>query len=220
MSRRVAKIAILFAIIGGAVVLYFTPFREYLNREHIREFSAALRSVWYGPVLFILGYGIGTLFAIPASLFIIAAGVVFGWKLAVLYTMMGCFLGATLSYYAGRFMGEGLLDRFGRAGLLVRKHVTNASFSSILIARLIPGPPFAIWNYVAGVCHIPFGTFLAATVVAALPGHVVFSYCADALFNGTMTEGDAVRQLLTVAGLFITLVVGTTLLKRYVARAQ
>lgn len=221
MRRRAAKIALLLVIAGGVVAVYFSPAREFLTRDAIRAFSVRVQSVWYGPLVFIGAYGFGTIFALPASLFVITAGVIWGWKLGTLYAMAGAAIGATLSYYVGRFMGEGLLERFGRAGAFVARHVTNASFGSILIARLIPGPPFAVWNYVAGVARVPFGIYLSATLASALPGHIIFSYCADALFNGTMTEGDALRRILVVAALLITLVAGTSLLKRrYVGRAS
>ena len=45
-----------------------------------------------------------------------------------------------------------------------------------------------------------------------------FAYCADALFNGTMTEGDAVKRLAVVAGLLISMIAVTALLKRRFAR--
>ena len=61
---------------------------------------------------------------------------------------------------------------------------------------------------------MPFGTYFFATLLGTLPAHLIFAYCADSLFNGTMTQGDAVRRLVIVCGLFICLIVATTLLKR------
>jgi uncharacterized membrane protein YdjX (TVP38/TMEM64 family) len=88
----------------------------------------------------------------------------------------------------------------------------------MLVARLIPGPPFAVWNYAAGISRMNFGEYFLATLLGTLPAHVVFAYCADALFNGTMTEGDAVKRLAVVAALLISMVAATTLLKRRFAR--
>ena len=217
-ARRTAKIAILLILVAGVVSLYFTPLRDQLSREKIVAWVDTVRSLWYGPIVLIVSYAIGCIFAIPASIFIIAAGVIWGWKLGVTYAMCGALLGASAAYVAGRFLGEGLLDRFGKAGQAVSKQVKNAGFISMLIARLIPGPPFAVWNYAAGIANMNFGDYFFATLLGTLPAHIIFAYCADALFNGTMTQGEAVKRLTIVAVLLISMIVLTTLLKRRFAR--
>ena len=215
MHKRTAlKLAVVAVLVGGVLALYFSPARSYMTREHIEAFTDRLRSLWYGPLVLVLSYAIGCVFALPASLFIIAAAVIWGWKFGALYAMCGGLLGASASYFAGRFLGEGLLERFGRAGEAVSKQVANAGFVSMLIARLIPGPPFAVWNYAAGIARMGFGDYFFATLIGTLPAHVIFAYCADSLFNGTMSQGDALRRLIIVCALFISLVVATLILKR------
>src|SRR5438046_653335 len=149
-SRKICKIAVLLILAAGVTALYFSPLRDQFTREHIEGFVDRLRGLWYGPLVLIASYAIGCVFAVPASIFIIVAGIVWGWKFGVLYAMCGALLGASLSYFAGRFLGEGLLERFGRAGAMVSRQVRSAGFVSMLVARLIPGPPFALWNYAAG----------------------------------------------------------------------
>lgn len=214
------RIAMLVVLLGGVAALYFSPLRNYLTREHVSNAIQYLRGLWYGPIVLIVSYGVGCIFAVPASIFIIAAGIIWGWKLGVTYAMTGAMLGASASYFAGQFLGEGLLDRFGKAGDMVRRQVNRNGFVSMLIARLIPGPPFAVWNYAAGIARMNFGEYFLATLLGTLPAHIVFAYCADALFNGTMTQGDAVKRLAVVAGLLISLIALTTLLKRRVARGS
>lgn len=213
-TRNALKLAVFAVIAGGIAALYFSPLRAYMTRGHLQDFVGFLRGLWYGPFVLVISYGIGCIFAIPASIFIMAAAVIWGWKLGVVYAMCGALLGSSASYFAGRFLGEGLLERFGRAGEAVSKQVSNAGFMSMLIARLVPGPPFALWNYAAGIARMGFGDYFFATLIGTLPAHIVFAYCADALFNGTMTQGDAVRRLLVVCALFISLIAVTMLLKR------
>jgi uncharacterized membrane protein YdjX (TVP38/TMEM64 family) len=155
---------------------------------------------------------------VPASVFILAAGIIWGWKLGATYAMTGAMLGASAAYFAGQFLGEGLLDRFGKMGAMVRRQVSDNGFVSMLIARLLPGPPFAVWNYAAGIARMNFGEYFLATLLGTLPAHVIFAYCADALFNGTMTQGQAVKRLAIVAGLLITMIGLTTLLKRRLSK--
>jgi uncharacterized membrane protein YdjX (TVP38/TMEM64 family) len=217
-ARRAIKIATLLVLVGGIAAIYFSPLRDYITREHVYAAVERMRDLWYGPLVLILSYAIGCIFAIPASIFILAAGVIWGWKLGVVYAMCGALLGATAAYFAGRFLGEGVLERFGRAGELVAKQVKHSGFVSMLIARLIPGPPFAVWNYAAGIARMNFVEYFFATLLGTLPAHIVFAYCADALFNGTMTHGEAMKRFTIVAVLLISMIVLTTILKRRFAR--
>jgi len=217
-ARRAIKIATLLVLVGGVAAIYFSPLRYYLTREHVYAAVERMRDLWYGPLVLILSYAIGCIFAIPASIFILAAGVIWGWKLGVVYAMCGAMLGATAAYFAGRFLGEGVLERFGRAGELVARQVKHSGFVSMLIARLIPGPPFAVWNYAAGIARMNFVEYFFATLLGTLPAHIVFAYCADALFNGTMTHGEAMKRFSIVAVLLISMIVLTTILKRRFAR--
>jgi uncharacterized membrane protein YdjX (TVP38/TMEM64 family) len=215
-SRTAIKIAIVIVIAGVVAAIYFSPLRNHFTRERIQADIAAMRGLWYAPLALIAAYAIGCVFAVPASVFIITAGVVWGWKLGAVYAMTGGMIGATISYFVGRFLGEGILQKFGRAGKIVESQVKSAGFKTMLIVRLIPGPPFAIWNYGAGVANVRFRDYFFGTLLGTLPAHVIFAYCADALFNGTMTQSDAMKRLAIVAALMIALVLLPTLLKKLI----
>ena len=212
--RRVVKLAVLLLIAGAIAAIYFSPVRQHLNRNEVRAAVEHFRGVWYGPLVLIGLYAIGCVFAIPASLFIIAAGFIWGWKLGGTYAMAGGVLGATASFLVGRFVGEGLLLRFGRLGTAVTKQVDHAGFKSLLILRFIPLFPFVVLNYGSGVAGVRLSDFVLATAIGLAPSNYVFAYCSDSLFNGTMTEGDAVKRLAVVAVLMLSLVLIPTLLKR------
>ncbi|HXH91272.1 MAG TPA: TVP38/TMEM64 family protein [Thermoanaerobaculia bacterium] len=205
-KRNAIKLAMLLVLAGGVAALYFTPLRAYLTKAHINDFIAWLRGLWYGPIVLIVLYAAGCVFALPASIFVIAAGVIWGWKLGGLYAIIGGFLGAIAAYYVGGFLGEGLLDKFGSVGRGVRKQVESSGFLSMLIVRLIPGPPFAVWNYAAGVAKMRFRDYALATLIGIIPSHLVFTYCADSLVNGTMTQGDALKRLAIVCALLLALI--------------
>ena len=213
-GRAAAKIAVLLLLVGGIVALWFSPLRAYMTREHIHDLIAHLRGIWYGPIVLIAGYAVGCMFALPASVFVISAGVIWGWKLGSLYAIAGGFLGAVGAYFVALFLGEGLLDRFGSVGRAVRKQVEHSGFTKMLIVRLIPGPPFAIWNFAAGVARMRFRDYALATFLGLIPSHIIFAYCADSLVNGTMSEGDALKRLAIVCGLLIALILIPLVIKR------
>jgi uncharacterized membrane protein YdjX (TVP38/TMEM64 family) len=214
--RQMARAVLLLLLAAGVAAIYFSPLREHMNREDIRAFVEHLRGLWYGPVIFVLIFAAACVVAVPASVFVLAAGLIWGWKLGGTYAMAGGLLGALASFFAGRFIGEGLLERFGRVGKLVARQVDHAGFRSLLVLRFIPGIPFAVLNYGAGVAGVRLLDFVLATALGMAPSVYVFAYCADALFNGTMTEGDAVKRLVIVAALMIGLVLIPTLVKRRV----
>ncbi|HEY2090999.1 MAG TPA: VTT domain-containing protein [Thermoanaerobaculia bacterium] len=214
---KIALVAVFIAVIAG---IYFSPLRGHLSRAHIRSDVDVLRTLWYGPVALIAAYAAGCVFALPASIFIITAGVVWGWKFGALYAMCGAMIGASLSYFVGRFLGEGVLARFGRAGRAVEDKVKTAGFKTMLVVRLIPGPPFAVWNYGAGVANVNFSDYFFGTLLGTLPAHLIFAYCADSLFNGTMTEVDAVKRLAIVAALFLAMIFLPNLVKKRVRQPE
>jgi phospholipase D1/2 len=215
MTRRGAiKLAVLAVLAGGVVAFYFSPLRAYITKSHLNDLIVWLRGLWYGPIVLIVLYAVGCVFAVPASIFVIAAGVIWGWKFGAVYAITGGMLGAIASYYVGGFLGEGLLEKFGNAGHAVRRQVENAGFTSMLIVRLIPGPPFAVWNYAAGIARVRFRDYFWATLLGVIPSHIVFTYCADSLVNGTMTQGDAVKRLAIVCALILALIAIPIVIKK------
>ena len=223
-ASHAVKIALVVIIAGAVVAVLLSPLRHQLTLANARAWvtseRAHVQSLWWTPLALIAAYGIGCIFAIPATLFIAVAGALWGWKLGLAYAIAGGMLGASASYFLGRYLGEGLLDRFGKAGAAVTRQIKRAGFQTMLIVRLIPGPPFAMWNYGAGVARFPFGIYFIATLLGTLPAHFVFAYSADALFSGTMTERDALKTLAVVGGLLIALTLIPTLIKRFTKRAD
>jgi uncharacterized membrane protein YdjX (TVP38/TMEM64 family) len=216
MSRRnVLRIAAAALLAAAFLAIWFSPLREHLTRENIRSAVQQIRAVWYAPIVYVLLYCVGCIVALPASIFVIAAGFIWGWLFGGLYAMAGGLCGAIVSFFLGRFIGEGLLERFGRIGQLVRKQVDHAGFKSLLILRNIPGIPFAALNYGAGVAGVRFRDYFFATLIGIAPSKFVVTYCADALFNGSMSEGDVFRRLAIVCALMIAMVLLPTLLKRF-----
>jgi uncharacterized membrane protein YdjX (TVP38/TMEM64 family) len=217
MQRRtLIKLAIAALLAAAVLGIYFSPLRQQLTMTNVRAAVEQLRGVWYGPLVFILVFAAGCVFALPASVFVVSAGFIWGWVLGGIYAIIGGIIGATASFYIARFIGEGLLDRFGKLGRAVAKQVDHAGFQSLLTLRFIPGIPFAVLNYGAGVAGVRFRDYFFATLLGITPAMFVFSYCADALFNGSMTQGDALRRLVVV----LLLLLGLTLVPQVVKRVM
>jgi len=216
MNRRNAiKIAIVVVIGAVAATLYI--FRDHFSMAEIRVMVDQLRGVWYAPIVMIAAYAVGCVFAVPASFFILSSGVIWGWKLGGTYAMVGGVLGATASFLVGRFVGEGMLTKFGKVGRAVEKNVEHAGFRSLLVLRLIPLFPFAVLNYGAGVARVAVLDFIFATAFGLAPSNYVFAYSADSIFNGSLSQADAFRRVLIVAALVLAVVLIPMFFKKKVA---
>jgi uncharacterized membrane protein YdjX (TVP38/TMEM64 family) len=216
--RKLVQIAVIVLLAAAVIGLYFSPVREQLTRDNVRSFVEHLRGLWYGPAIFIGTFLLACVFALPASVFVIAAGFIWGWALGSTYSVIGGMLGALASFYVGRFVGEGMLEKFGRLGRAVAKQVDHAGFRSLLVLRFIPGIPFAVLNYGAGVAGVRLRDFLGSTFVGVVPSMLVFAYCADALFNGSMSEGDAFKRLVVVCVLMLAITLLPVAVKRMTKR--
>jgi uncharacterized membrane protein YdjX (TVP38/TMEM64 family) len=192
------RLVVLILLILAAAAVWLSPLREHLTREDIRLAVESVRGAWYAPLLLIGLYAIGCVFAVPASLFIVAAGALWGWLLGGAFAMIGGVLGAMASFSAGRYLG---------ATRNVDERLRNAKFRTLLIARLLPIFPFAVLNYGAGVARVDSRAFFFSTLVGLIPSNFVFAWSADEIFNGTLSGGDVLLRLFVVAGVCIVAVV-------------
>lgn len=217
-KQNVGRLLVLLLLIGAILLVSFSPLHDYFTLKNARTMVGELRKLWYGPLLFGLLFIVGCVLIVPASVFVLSAGVIWGWKLGGLYALISGALGAMASYGLGSYMGAGVLERFGAVGQRVTRQVERAGFSSLLVMRLVPVFPFALLNYGSGVAGVPPRVFAGATLFGMAPSIFIFAYSADALFNGTMKGEDAFKRLLIVGTLLAALVLLPNLIKRLRAR--
>jgi uncharacterized membrane protein YdjX (TVP38/TMEM64 family) len=213
-SRTLIRVFAAVVLVAAMAGLYLSPARQYLTIGHARAFAAQLAATWWGPLAFVASYAVGAVLLIPASLFVLSAGVIWGWKLGGLYAMLGGILGAVSSFGVARLLGGGVLERFGNRGTQLADQLKKARFKSLLILRLIPVFPFAMLNYGSGVAGVRFRDFAMATALGLAPSTFVFAYSADALLNGSLTRGGAVIRVVIAAAAMAVLVLVPGLLKK------
>lgn len=213
-GRMVLKGVVMLVLIAGLAVAWFSPLRSHLTIDGARSVVEGLRRLWYGPLIFATAFAAGAVLVLPASIFVLSAGVIWGWKLGSIYALIGGATGAVISFLIGRFMGAGFLRRFGPIGERLTRQIDHAGFRTLLVMRLVPIFPFALINYGAGVADVRLRDFVAATAIGMAPSVFVFAYSADALFNGTITGEDAFKRILTVGLLLSALVLAPSLIKR------
>ncbi|MEO8218849.1 MAG: TVP38/TMEM64 family protein [Acidobacteriota bacterium] len=216
-SRLKIGAGLLLLVVVGA--LYVSPARSYLTIEHARALVVTLRSLWYGPLLFIAAYALGCVVAMPATIFVVSAGIIWGCQFGGTYSLIGGVIGAGLSFFIGRFIGGGLLTRLGKQGRRVERQLESGGFQSMLILRLVPLVPFPVLNYAGGVARMRFRDFILATLIGAAPSHYIITYSADAIASGSLSAGHAFLRILIAGVLMATLVLLPLALKKRVRGA-
>ncbi|MEZ4866049.1 MAG: TVP38/TMEM64 family protein [Caldilineaceae bacterium] len=141
-----------------------------------------LSSPW-GPLLYIVIYALRPLIFFSAAVLTIASGAIFGagsaWNLtlAIIYTVIGSNLSATIAYYIGRFFGQGLLqENSGESSNLLQRYADRMrqnSFETVMIMRFI-FLPYDLVNYLAGILRIDWQAFILASLLGSIPGTIAF----------------------------------------------
>jgi uncharacterized membrane protein YdjX (TVP38/TMEM64 family) len=185
--RNVLKFAT-FLLFAAAVtyVMLFTPagarFQTAEGRSAlIKSLDSVVQSAGpLGPVVFVLIYTLGVLF-LPATPFTIAGAVIFGKFYGMIYNLAADTLGASISFYLGRYFLHGVARGFleTRMPWFDRK-AAEEGFSVIFYLRIF-WFPFIVLNYAAGATRIRFRDYLLGTVLGLLPPVFLFTYFVGAM---------------------------------------
>ncbi len=184
--------AFLLLVAGAAYFLFFTPtgalFRTHGGRKAlVGKLDVIVQAAGpLGPALFIFIYTLGVLL-LPATPFTIAGAVIFGKFYGMLYNLAADTLGASISFYLGRYFLHGVARGFleSRMPWLDRK-AAEEGFSVIFYLRIF-WFPFIVLNYAAGATRIRFRDYLLGTVLGLLPPVFIFTYFVGAMRDALAT---------------------------------
>lgn len=220
MSRAfLFRLLALIVFIAVVAALWLSPAREQISTANAIHLKDQLASNWYGPLIFIAAYAICATLLVPASVFVLSSGFIWGGPLGGSYALVGGTVGACISYGVARYLGADILSRFGVRGQRLAVQLRGATFPTFLIVRVIPVIPYAMLNYGAGVARIRFGIFVLATALGLAPATYVFAWSADALLNGRLRGEDAFLRVAAIAFAIVLVAVIPSMLKRRAARA-
>jgi uncharacterized membrane protein YdjX (TVP38/TMEM64 family) len=182
------------------------------NLARLREWIAGFGP--WAPAVFIGGYVAAVVAFVPALPLTILAGLVFGPLWGTVYTSIASTAGACLSFLLARYAARGVVARWmepypalGRIDRAVARHGARI----VMITRLVPIFPFNLQNYAYGLTSIGFGAYALTSWVCMLPATVAFTTAAGAVVAGAWD----VRRMLLLLGLAGVLIVGLSLLPRW-----
>lgn len=206
--KSIIKFVILLGIIGGAFFTFrYTSLSQYSKKDTLLSLLTQLRAHWWGPIGFILIYGIGCMVALPGSLLTLCGGAIFGVAKGTAYNVLASNLGATLAFLMARYFGRDFVSRFmkGRIKAFDEK-VASHGFRFIFTLRLIPLVPFNGLNLGSGLSKIKYRDYLLGSVLGMLPGTFIYTYFADALLKGATGSGKRALTNLIIASSLLILI--------------
>lgn len=213
LTKNRIKIAAGLLLVAACAAVYVSPLRTWLTAENVAGLLEAIGAVWYAPILFILTFAIACVLFLPASVFMVSAGLIWGGWPGSIYALAGALFGAFLTFHVSRFIGGDVLSKLGKAGARLHRSMQGAGFSELLLLRLIPFFPFPVYNYGAGVSGVKERDYLLSTAAGIFPPILVITYSAEALMTGLLTKEDALIRLVAV-GLSLAALVGIPMLFR------
>lgn len=177
-----ATVLTLLAIATLAALWYWTPLREWINKDALVNTIAALEhspNAW----LWVMGcFIVASLTVIPITALNIATVVIFGPIVGFAYAIAGSLLGAMLTFGLGQLIGRRTVARLAGSRINKISHrLGQHGVLAVLAVRVLPVAPFTIVNLVAGASHISLRDFLIGTVLGMAPGMIAIILFADRL---------------------------------------
>ena len=166
-------------------------------------------SVW-APIAFVAISAALTVAFFPGPLLAGASGLLFGTAAGFPLSVCAAVLGASAAFLIARAVGRDAAERLaGRRVGAVRALVARRGFLSVLYARILPGVPYNLVNYGAGLTDLRLRVFAAATALGAAPR--AFAYTA---LGGSLDDLGSPEAIAAIVVLVVMAVGGLVALRR------
>lgn len=133
---------------------------------------------------------------VPSVVLATAAGTLFGFKTAVIYTTIAWVAGTSINFYLTRIMGRPVLKKLLRQDELkmVDKFASRIGWKLIFFTWFIPGGTADVAAYAAGLTQMAYVQYLSA----AFPATVILSILTAAA-GAAITVNPIFTAIFTVA---------------------
>lgn len=202
-SLTIAK-GILFALIIIGLPLYIYVFHHDLieifkNVENIEDYI--LEHKQYGALIYITAQVIQIIISvIPGQPFQFAAGYVYGAGIALVLSITGAFIGATITFFLSKLLGRDAMELFfgrTRAFEYIERLDSRNGYLILFLLYFIPGFPKDAISYIAGLSRIKWLPFILIVTTARIPAML------GSIFVGTFTESQQYYAVVIVAVIVI-----------------
>lgn len=110
---------------------------------------------------------------IPGQFFNLAAGYLYTFFPALLFSLIGAFIGTFVSFWLARLLGSDFVHLFfgkEKTQDYVKKLNSKKAYTIVFLIYLIPGVPKDLVSYAAGVSEMKLKPFMLLSLVGRSPG--------------------------------------------------
>ena len=179
-----------------------------------------------GPAIFVLGYAIAVVAFLPAVLFTLAAGAIFGLVWGTVYAFVAAVLGSIAAFLVARYAARTRIEKHfaGDARFAaIDRAVAERGLWIVFLLRLSPVFPFVALNYLLGLTRVDLRDYALASF-GMIPGTLLYVYYGKVagdvvlLSGGQGPDRDVGYYAVLTLGLVATVAV-TILVTRIAHRA-
>jgi len=205
---------ILISLFAVAAALRWTNLGHLLHLDGLTGPTDWLRHDDNAPIWVVGGYLLGGISLFPVTLLIFITALSLNSWLAIVCSLLGCILSATLLYGTGRWLGRKNVIRLaGRRLHRVNRVITKQGILAVTAFRLIPVAPYSLVNLAAGAGGVPFRDFVLGTSLGMSPGVIGITFFAKQL-EQTVTSPN-ITNVFILIGTLILMLAGIVGLRRW-----
>ncbi len=179
MNRR--KVLLLIALLLGIVAFFALGLDRYFSLAFLKESQASLATLRETQPLqlalgFFLVYVAVTALSLPGAVIVtLAGGAIFGLGWGLLLVSFASSIGATLAFWAARFLlRDSVQNRFGQRLADMNQGIEKDGAFYLFTLRLIPVVPFFVINLLMGLTKMKAWTFYWVSQLGMLAGTAVY----------------------------------------------
>jgi undecaprenyl-diphosphatase len=209
--------------LGGAIViLLLVASAVLIPDEWWSRFEDAIESMHPLAALFVFcgAYALALLLLLPAWIFPLAAGAIFGFLGGLLAAELAVAASALAGWALARYVLRAWIERAARRSKTFKAidhTVAKEPKKIVLLFRMTPAVPCGLKSYFLGLTRVRLGDYLLATVLGVAPDLAIKVYLGAA-GRGALTNGGVANWALFAAGIAaligLTLIVGGRLRAR------
>ena len=185
VSPKIFPVAVFLLVVGASVGLLIFPGLIY------RLLLWVVGSFQEGgpPLLFFAMVVQAFAIPIPSELVLICGGAAFGLLIGWLVGALGSVVAAFIGFYISRKGGRTVAVRFvGERGIEFADNWFNRwGVWAVLLGRFAPFIPFDVVSYSAGLTQMKFRSFMIPTVIGTLPRALFYAFLGS-YFEGTLQD--------------------------------
>jgi Uncharacterized conserved protein len=210
----IAAAAVVLVLIGLAFVL---PLRDWTD---VFEDRVEAMDLGAGLLVFGIVYVVATLLLVPAWIFPVASGAIFGLGWGSVVTLASTAVSSALAFVIARYLLRGPVEKLARRQKLFTafdKAVGKEGWRIVALLRMSPLLSFGIKNYFFGLTCVDLVAYMIGTMVGMFPGLMLKIWLGSA-GRDVMSHGGPLQWTMLGVGIAATLV--SSVLVTRVTRAR